>query len=336
MVPGYASTTYNNTDTTKAKPVGEFNKELETAIGRDPTQYIKPVSSLADGIIQSQGLDSDTIRGTTTSSARREVPSMVFGWSTPGPYDKRPNKPKADYGPEFARSSVPFSRLGGSSFVMDDGDMTLMRKKSASEGPPEYTNTELGDSSGDPTLPHNELIRLKTRTGHQILMHNTEDLIYIGNAKGTTWIEMTSNGKIDIYAQDSVSVHTEKDLNITADRDIIMKAGRNICLTAGNDGRITAGEGTHITAKTHTETAPDAIHMNGPTASPAYSPLRTPQHEPWYGHENLNPTEFTPDKTDADPSAGNTIIAVDKNGAVYANNFEADYVPISDTFRKSR
>ena len=330
MVPGYASTTYNDTDPSKKKPVGEFNKELETAEGRDPTKYIKPVNTLADDILTQQGLSDDATRGTTTSSARREVPSSVFGWSTPGPYDNRPGGPTAAYGPEFAQSNVPFSRLGGSSFVMDDGDMTLLRKTPANEGPPEFANAEAGDLSGNPTLPHNELIRLKTRTGHQILMSNTEDLIYIGNAKGSTWIEMTSNGKIDIYAQDSVSVHTANDLNITADRDIIMSAGRNICLKAGNDGRITAAEGVHINAKTHTETAPDGINMNGPAATPAYGPMRTPQHEPWFGHENLAPTEHTADKTDADPEAGNTA---DETG----NSFVAtEYPPIPDTFRKSR
>ena len=323
MVPGNPSTTYNTSDPTKKKPVGEYNKELEKSIGRDPTQYIKPTNTLAENILAEQGLSDDTIRGTTTSSARREVPSFVFGWNTPGPYDNSLGSPTAKYGPDFAQSNVPFSRLGGSSFVMDDGDMTLLRKTPASEGPPEYANAELGDLSGIPTLPHNELLRFKTRTGHQILMHNSEDLIYIGNAKGTTWIEMTSNGKIDIYAKDSVSIHTESDLNITADRDIIMNAGRNICLKAGKDGRITAGEGTHINSKTHTETAPDGINMNGPTATPAYVALRTPQHEPWLGHENLNPAEHTKEKTDADPAAGNT-------------EFTGQYVPVSDTFRKSR
>ena len=63
-------------------------------------------------------------------------------------------------------------------------------------------------------------------------MHNSEDLIYIGNARGTTWIEMTSDGKIDIHAQDSVSIMTDNDLNITAERDINFEAGRNINMKA--------------------------------------------------------------------------------------------------------
>jgi len=256
---------------------------------------------------------------------------MVFGWSTPGPADRRQGKPTANYGENFGRSQVPFNRLGGSTFVMDDGDPMLLRKTPSSglkAGPPEYASVEK-DEVGDVTLPHNELTRWRTRTGHQILMHNTEDLIYIGNAKGSTWIEMTAEGKIDIFANDSVSVHTKNDLNITADRDIIMTAGRNISLKAGKDGRITAGEGTHISSKTHTETAPDGINMNGPAAKTADMPMRTPQHEPWLSHENLNPSEFTSTKTDADPEAGNTV---DETG----NNFKAEYKKVADTFRKGR
>jgi hypothetical protein len=337
MVPGRASTTYNDQNNSSPKPVGEYNKTLETAAGRDPTKYIKPVDDNQSGFLGRQGLLDDTTRGTTTSSARRELPSMVFGISTPGPSDRREGKPTASYGENFGQSQVPFSRLGGTTFVMDDGDPFLLRKSPASgdnAGPPEYASVEKNEV-GDPSLPHNELTRWRTRTGHQILMHNTEDLIYIGNAKGTTWIEMTANGKIDIFANDSVSVHTKNDLNISADRDIIMTAGRNICLTAGKDGRITAGEGTHITAKTHTETAPDAIHMNGPTATPAYTPLRTPQHEPWFGHENFDPKQFVPSKTDNE-NPDNTLIEKDSNGNDYKNNFEAEYKKVADTFRKGR
>jgi hypothetical protein len=320
MVPGRASTTYNKENNTSPKPVGEYNKTLEEAVGRDPTKYIKPVDDNQSAFLGLQGLLDDTTRGTTTSSARREVPSMVFGMSTPGPHDRREGKPTASYGEQFAQSNVPFSRLGGTTFVMDDGDSMLLRKTPADQGPPEYASVERNEG-GDPTLPHNELTRWRTRTGHQILMHNTEDLIYIGNAKGSTWIEMTSNGKIDIFANDSVSIHTSNDLNVTADRDIIMSAGRNICLSAGQDGRITAGQATHISAQTHTESAPGGINMNGPAASPAYGPLRTPQREPWLGHENLDPSLHTPIKTDADPAAGNTAGT-------------GEYVPVPDTFRK--
>ena len=78
----------------------------------------------------------------------------------------------------------------------------------------------LGETDGDPTPPFNEHVRLRTRTGHSVLLHNTEDLIYIANSKGTAWIELTSDGKIDIFAQDSILLNTEADFNLHALRNI--------------------------------------------------------------------------------------------------------------------
>jgi putative chitinase len=177
----------------------------------DPDSMPRPVHPFADRLRQ-QGLLNDRIRGTTNSTARRESPSNVFGISTPGPFDKRPDAPKRIIGytvntDKSLDKPVPISRLGGSTFVMDDGDIT----------------------------GENELVRLRTRTGHQILLHNSQDLVYIANAKGTAWIELTSNGKIDIYAQDSVSIHSEVDFNFRANRDVNIEAGRNIRMRAVHD-----------------------------------------------------------------------------------------------------
>ena len=99
-------------------------------------------------------------------------------------------------------------------------------------------NTPSNVSKVDKTLPYNESIRLRTRTGHQILLHNSEDLIYIGNAKGSAWVELTANGKIDIYAQDSINIRTETDLNIKADRDINIESGKDINITAGRNYKL--------------------------------------------------------------------------------------------------
>jgi uncharacterized protein (DUF2345 family) len=211
-------------------PVAEFNRKINTGSPSDVTKWLKPSHPLTD-ILTSQGLILDDVRGITTSSARREAPSSVFGISTPGPLDKRPDSPTGPYGkPEHEIPNYPASRLGGSTFVMDDGDDKFLRKTSAKEGPPEYASTDNKETDGDPAIPHNELVRIRTRTGHQILLHNSEDLIYITNSRGTAWIELTSNGKIDIYAQDSISVHTEQDFNFYAGRDFNFEAGRNFNL----------------------------------------------------------------------------------------------------------
>jgi len=181
---------------TRNVPVGEFLKKGRDLSNPKPDTFTKPIHPFADRLL-AQGLLTDTIRGTTTSGARREIPSAVFGISTPGPLD--PNGKKGYIGYESI-STAPVSRLGGTQLVFDDGDLN----------------------------GQNELVRIRTRTGHQILMHNSQDLIYIGNSKGSAWVELTSNGKIDIYAEDSISIHTEQDFNFRADRDVNIEAGRNI------------------------------------------------------------------------------------------------------------
>ncbi len=195
---------------TKLLPVAEFHKKSEKD-QFSPNSIKKPVHPFADRLL-AQGLLLDTVRGVTSSSARREVPSSVFGISTPGPID--PAGKKRQLGYSDSKLSAPVSRLGGTQFVMDDGD-----------------------ESGQ-----NELVRLRTRTGHQILMHNSHDLIYIANSKGTAWIELTSNGKIDIFAEDSVSIHTENDFNFRADRDINFEAGRKVNIKSNSSMNVNVRE----------------------------------------------------------------------------------------------
>jgi len=311
---------------------GEINKKnIQDNTGTDPTKFRKPINHDWMSMLARAGLNADGTRGLTSSSARRDVPSMVTGISTPGPYDKRKVKPKAPYGTKGAIANIPYSRLGGTSFVMDDGDENFTRIGPASTHNKQFKNSALGERGGDPSIPHNELTRIRTRTGHQILLHNTEDLIYINHGSGNSWIQMSANGKIDIYSKDSLSVHSENDVNLTADRDINMQAGRNINLLAKSDIQLEtdasiktlAGINTHITSGAysyvnsgvdHVETASN-IHMNGPIALPT-TPLSThvvpgatatataslhkrlPQHEPWEHHENVIPNEYTPVKTD--------------------------------------
>jgi len=326
-VPDKAATTYNIEDNGKRLPVSEWNESV-TEPGPPDTEKLKPVDPISK-IFEMQGLLEDDIRGITSTSSRRESPSSVFGFNTPGPLDY--TSPKKDIGTVDDTSLAFVHRLGGSSFVMDDGDKKYFRKTPASDGPPEYVKGI--DGGGDNRIPHNDLVRIRTRTGHQILLHNSEDLIYIGNASGTTWIELTSNGKIDIFAEDSISIHTSNDLNIRADRDINLEAGRNVNIKAVKthiestlnteiyskaDTVITSEQLSHINSGTeHRETA-GKIYMNSKANEadkaielPIYTIptetdgieldsilLRIPTHEPWPFHENLKPEDFLPDMTD--------------------------------------
>ncbi len=228
MMPGVAATKFNNDDASKRLPVADLNRLAATSTGID-TKILKPRHPLAD-VLESQGLLEDDTRGITTSSARRETPSMVFGISTPGPFDKQSGAKEGIAGEAPNKKNIPVSHLGGTTFVMDDGDDKYIRDTVVADGPPKYISKEQGEEGGEVTIPHNELFRIRTRTGHQILLHNSEDLIYITNSRGTSWIEMTSDGKIDIYAQDSISVRTQNDFNFYADRDFNIEVGRNFNL----------------------------------------------------------------------------------------------------------
>lgn len=282
MVPAIGSSTEIDIDDADSKkyntkqplPVAEVNRRLnkkeENRLDLDKIK--KPVHPITDRFLE-QGLLEDDIRGPTTTTARRELPSAVFGISTPGPLDKRPGAKKAPIGKlqTLAPNPVPVSRLGGTTLVMDDGDDRYQRKGPAGKlGQGDAYADILNKQKGDPTIPYNEYFRVRTRTGHQILLHNSEDLIYIGNARGTTWVELTSNGKIDIFAEDSISIHTQNDLNIRADRDINLEAGRNINFRAetgrwhvdvatdlefkvGNDAKITVDSNLDIRVQINTK-----------------------------------------------------------------------------------
>lgn len=302
----------------KKLPAGEYNKKITKPRTNNVVKYKRPYNKDYVDFLLAQGLVDDEVRGTTSSSAQRETPSAVVGFSSPGPLDKRGGSPTAEVGIKESKATMHTSRLGSSSILIDDGDDKLIREGPPSTTPYKYINKEASESGGDVTLPQNELIRMRTRTGMQIVLHTTEDLIYVNNSRGTAWIEMTSNGKVDVYAKDSVSVHSENDINFVADRDINIEAGRNININAGNslfastaanielncdaDGKITTGGRTDFNAKGFYVTS-DPIHLNGPPAAEAAKakfPKRVPQHEPWDGHENWNPPEVEPDKTEAE------------------------------------
>ena len=201
-------------------PVAEANRRANSLEENTEIDKIKrAVHPIADHFLE-EGLLEDDVRGVTYSTSRRNVPSSVYGISTPGPLDRRDGAKKTFIGKSDSQAPVPVpvSRLGGSQFVMDDGDDRYQRRTTAGEGGYDYADTLDGDA-GEPTIPSDEYIRLRTRTGHQLLLHTSEDLIYIGNSRGTSWIEMSSDGKIDIFAEDSISIHTKQDFNFYADRD---------------------------------------------------------------------------------------------------------------------
>lgn len=107
---------------------------------------------------------------------------------------------------------------------------------------PGFHSVALDDS------PQNCRMRFRTTSGHQILMDDTGERIYVSTAEGANWIELDQDGSIDIYAQQSVSIHSARNINFTADQSIRLSAGTSVHIASGADTRLTAGGDLHMLA----------------------------------------------------------------------------------------
>jgi len=183
-------------------PVAEFNENIDGTVSSTFYTNKKPIHEFQANILFKQGLDRDPVRGAISSSSQRETPSHVFGISTPGRALTKDTADDPGYAARVAAGgitndqySVP-TRKGGHTFVMDDGDVN----------------------------GKDNLIRLRTANGHQILMNDDQSTMYIAHKDGTSWIEIDDTG-IKMYTIGDFSVRSEGNFNLHADKDINIQSG---------------------------------------------------------------------------------------------------------------
>ena len=202
-------------------PVTEINS-ANKEINKNPRFFDqpKPVHSFQAAIFFQQGLNNDPERGPIISNAQRESPSTVYGISTPGQpiyqsgADPNAIRKQLNSGELKPQDVKVIGRKGGHTLVMDDGDL---------DG-------------------NNALLRLRTAKGHQIMMNDSENFFQFIHSNGQTWIELGSEGTVDVFSTNSVNVRTQGTINLHADKDINMFAGGNINLksnAATNIGAVT-------------------------------------------------------------------------------------------------
>lgn len=169
----------------------------------------RPVHSYSAAIMNQQGILRDPIRGPISSSASREPASRVgWGVSTPGRpiyeggFDDASVVNNLDKNKGSALSVI--ARRGGHSLVMDDGDV----------------------------IGRDQLVRIRTALGHQILMSDDGQTLMILHSNGQSYIELGKEGTIDMYSTNSVNVRTQGDLNLHADRNININAMENLNIQA--------------------------------------------------------------------------------------------------------
>ena len=185
-------------------PVGEKNRNMaDNAVSAESANLFRyPVNRILADQFEAQGLIQDNIRGTTTSSAKREAPSQVFGINTPGRI--REDSRELNIGPDG--TSVRPDREPGHTFVMDDGAI-------------------------DGT---NQLTRLRTASGHQLLMHDSEGVVYLANGSGKAFIEMAADGTISVFSEAGINLRSSGDFNLHSETNINFHAKGTINFTSEN------------------------------------------------------------------------------------------------------
>ena len=147
--------------------------------------------------------------------------------------------------------------------------------------------------------PETARVRIKTAAGHQIILDDANERIYISTAQGKSWIEFDQDGRIHLYASDDISMTTDGAMNITVAKDFKLNAGGSINMQAGgamklascNDMNI-SGTGVNLNSTSSFNILASAnllqtaanIHLNGPSAKAAACPDKpdiVPTHEPW-------------------------------------------------------
>jgi len=244
----------------------------------DLDKYVE--HKLISNALKKQGLEKDSLRGTTSSSALREKPSKVLGLLTPGQHQ----------------------------FILDDGDKDgndrLIRLRTTNG-----TQILLDDVAGH--------IYLITKNGENWLELSADGQVHL---YGSQNINIHSENNVNIYANNDVNIEAGNSINLKTNiGSINFDSGTEVISLAATNTKITSGETSNINSGVgHYETA-GVIHMNGPIADPAdpidpyilvvnQSILQSicdvvPEHEPWYGHMGtLNPMGHGNQQMQQDPA----------------------------------
>ena len=88
--------------------------------------------------------------------------------------------------------------------------------------------------------PANEYIRLRSRSGAQILIHETTGYVYMISKQGNSWVEISDIG-IDMYSKRSISLRAEENINIHADQNIILNGAGAVHTSGGSLTKNAAG-----------------------------------------------------------------------------------------------
>lgn len=302
-IPGLPAKNTHKGDKRPAAPKNKKDKDT------DLEKYVEHTPMY--NALKQQGLEEDTTRGITTSSAMRETPSKVIGILTPGQHQ----------------------------FVMDDGDKDghnkLIRLRTVNG-----VQLLLDDESGH--------IYMISKTGNSWVEISSDGQIHL---YGSNDINIRSEANINLHADKNVNIEAGQAITLASAKDTTIQSGGNNNFIAKSDTMMTSGQTSHISSSAgHYESAA-VIHMNGPAATAATPVennslivntsvtesicTTVPEHEPWAGHAGtMNPIgpgnqqmkqDPAPDQTPRQPEEGEQGTPIDPS-----KQDKAEEVPVEE------
>lgn len=79
----------------------------------------------------------------------------------------------------------------------------------------------------------NEFIRIRTRSGTQVLVHESSGYVYMNSKLGNSWVEISDNG-IDMFSEGPISIASNSDVNIHAGGNLNLQSAGNTSSVSSN------------------------------------------------------------------------------------------------------
>jgi uncharacterized protein (DUF2345 family) len=80
--------------------------------------------------------------------------------------------------------------------------------------------------------PEHCRVRIKTCAGHQILLDDSNERIYISSAKGRNYIELDEDGRIHVFGEGDIGIRAGGNLDLSADGSVNIEAGKDVNIKA--------------------------------------------------------------------------------------------------------
>lgn len=295
--------------TDEVGPVIETDLSISTNTKNKDNPDRRMFKPLRDGLKLQQGLDQDGARGQSTSSARRESPSQVFGVLTPNGSqfvmdDGQPPSSDPQEPPVQPREFIRLRTKGGAQLLIDqtDGFVYAISR----DGRTWLELSDKGDgnfdiyTSGNISI-HAEKGDINLKAGLKDINIQAERDINIVAGKN---IRILAGQNFDTLVQGNISTESQAKISSKAAKDYAINSGAEIGITAVGNLKeqaknvfMNSGEGPQsdkpstptsyqVTGQSTPPEASDSGRWEPGAAYPDGSNIasRVPQHEPWIDH----------------------------------------------------